>query len=130
MNRADLGRGEGAMADQDVRIVRALPATDWLVVGRRIANSIERAGLTIESASVHAGLDADDVQRQVNGEPRLSAFELQQLAELLATTTGAWFYDDRPALFRGQAASDAAADAERIGRELMLRHLGLEAACG
>ncbi len=118
------------MTTLPTHIVPTCPVRGWGAVGDMIAESITRAGRTLAEASVLAEVEANELRRQIHGEPALSAFELHRLAGKLGTTTGAWFYGDRPALFRGRDASGAAAQAETIGRELMLRHLALEAACG
>jgi hypothetical protein len=118
------------MATTSGHIVSTLPVNGWVAVGSAIGESLARAGRQLDDVSVLLELEADDLKRQVGGEPVLSSFELQRLAEALGTTTGVWFYGDRPALFRGEDASGAAAAAAAIGRELMLRHLALEAASG
>lgn len=118
------------MATVSGHIVPSVPVNGWLVVGRMIGEAIAGAGRTPADVGASLDLSVADLQWQIKGEPVLSTFELERLARELGTTTGAWFYDDRAALFRGQDARGAAAEAERIGRELMLRHLGLEAACG
>ncbi|MCW2997045.1 MAG: hypothetical protein JWN65_594 [Solirubrobacterales bacterium] len=112
------------------RIVPAFPVHGWEEAGRLISAAIETSGASVQDVAAAAGIALEDLQRQIGGEPVLATFELSALAVALGTTTGAWLYGDRPALFRGQDTSGAAAEAEAIGRELMLRHLALEASCG
>lgn len=105
------------------------PVADWATVGTRLMEVRQAAGLERHELARQAGVDAADLARQEHGEPVLDAFDLQALARVLSTTTGAWFYADEAAMFRGIADRRAADEAEALGRTMMSRFLATEALC-
>lgn len=107
----------------------ARPVADWATVGQRIARSREEAKLAVDVAAARADISIDDLQRQEAGEATLDSFDLDALAGALGTTTGAWFYGDEHAMFRGGGERDVAAEAEKLGLALMSQYLAVEATC-
>ena len=110
--------------------ISSRPVADWATVGVRLAHTRRAAGLEPLDLARKAGVDVDDLARQEAGEPLLDSFDLQAIAVVLETTTGAWFYGDERAMFRGSGNGQAARAAEDIGRRLMSEFLATQAVCG
>lgn len=103
------------------------PISDWGVVGQRAKEARAQADVTPGTVERALGITEEDLARFEAGEPVLSSYEIRELAELCRTTWGALFYGDEEPLFRGKAEVEVAREASRLGRELMLRYLAVEA---
>lgn len=106
--------------------VPQIPAADWPTVGQRFAASRRAAGVSVADAAAAIRATEDDVRAFEAGQPTLGVFDLRVLAERWGTTTGAWFCQDQPPLYRSSAGASADEAAE-IGQKLMARYLAEEA---
>ena len=118
------------MSSPTAEAISPRSVADWPTVGSRLAHARKAAGLERAELADRVGVDHDELRRQEAGDPVLDSFDLQRLAAALGTTTGALFYGDRRAMFRGEGDNDAAAQAEELGRRLMAEFLAIEAVCG
>lgn len=109
--------------------IRHIPAADWPTVAERVAAARRHAGTSAAEAAEAIDATETELLAFEAGDPVLGVYDLQLLADLLGTTTGAWFCGDERPLFR---STDKAAceEAARIGAGLMARHLASEAAAG
>jgi transcriptional regulator with XRE-family HTH domain len=118
------------MSSPTAEAISPRSVADWPTVGSRLAYARKAERLELRELAARVGIDHDDLRRQEAGDPVLDSFDLQRLAAALRTTTGALFYDDRRAMFRGEGDNGAAAEAEEVGRRLMAEFLAIEAVCG
>ncbi len=111
-------------------LIQPRPADGWRTVGARVAQTRRTNGVEPAHIEETLGIAPDELARLEAGDPVLSMHELKLLADLLDTTTGAWFYSDERPMFRGSGGADNAHAAASLGRELMMQYLALKAACG
>jgi transcriptional regulator with XRE-family HTH domain len=103
--------------------IAALPVADWATVAQRARTTRESAGLSVAAAAEAIGVPRSDLEAFESGEAVLGVFDLQALADLYGTTTGAWFHGDERPVFRG-ADTTASREATQIGVQLMSEYLG------
>jgi transcriptional regulator with XRE-family HTH domain len=118
------------MSSSAAEAISSRPVADWSTVGSRLASARKAAGFDPDVLAERVGVARDELLRQEAGDPVLDSFDLKGLADALGTTTGAWFYDDQRAMFRGEGDRDAATQAEEAGRRLMAEFLAIERVCG
>jgi len=106
--------------------VQQIPAADWPTVGKRFAASRRAARISLGDAAAVIEATEGDVRAFEKGQPTLGVFDLRVLAERWGTTTGAWFCEDQPPLYRSSAGASSDEAAE-IGQKLMARYLAEEA---
>lgn len=111
-------------------LISSRPVEDWATIGARVAEAREAKGLKLSDVQQVVGIAPNDLLRLEVGEAVISMHEMKVLADLLDTTTGAWFYADQRPIFRGAAEDGAAREAEVVGRDLMMKFLAVEAVCG
>jgi transcriptional regulator with XRE-family HTH domain len=109
--------------------IRSFPVADWPEIGDRAERCRVASGISAAAAAERLGVAEADLLAFERGTGALGAYEIRELASLLDTTPGAWFYADEDALFRGRD-SRSVGEARAIGISLMAEFLAAEALIG